>query len=115
MSKQYVTDELHPDLVEFLLSLDSTFTITLAMGGAICREIGASDRALVAWVTPEAEADAYSLTWEDQDLNVIGESMMVARAAALADAGMASWTVAEWLCLDSIPSTLEVQVIEAAA
>jgi hypothetical protein len=94
--------------------LDSTFTVSLGMGGAICREIGASDRALVVWVTPEAEADSYSLAWDASDLGVIDEFLMDARRSALTDAGMAEWTVAKWPDLDGVPPTLDVSVIEAA-
>jgi hypothetical protein len=97
IARTYETDETLSTLVDFLLSLDQTFTITfVGHFGAIVREIGSDDRAMLVTVTAEAEADACSPLLSDRDRECIADTISATVAASLSSEGLTEWDAIDY-------------------
>ena len=102
--RTYVMTDMHEQLMDFALSMDDTFTLTLFDGGVIVRNVSPSDYALVVMVSPEAEANAWSPLWDNGDLALIEVTLGANQGQAL----LAEDLVDGWEGVDSLdPGELE--------
>jgi hypothetical protein len=112
MTSTYITTDMHEALVDFLLTLDPSFGITLFDGGAIVRCDETDERVLVVTTTPEAEAEAFSPLCDADEFALIEQTLADNHSAAMRE------LAGEWFVADDEPfdlplgSPLEYFVIE---
>ena len=102
MTSTYITTDMHEALVDFLLTLDPSFGITLFDGGAIVRCDETDERVLVVTTTPEAEAEAFSPLCDPDEFALIEQTLADNCANALHELGLADG----WTLLDDEPFDL---------
>ena len=104
MASTYVTTDMHEALVDFLLTLDPSFGLTLFDGGALVRCDETDERALVVTTTTEAEAEAFSPLCDDETFVLIEQTLADNCARAMREHGLADG----WIVADDEPFELPV-------